>query len=85
MGKSDKVGRPPEPTVGRKVLLRGGSLFNELNLTNLTSAMPGNIDHMIISQKIAKGKSIRVSQFNREKLSDHTVNFAPINLRDFGF
>jgi hypothetical protein len=27
MGKSDKVDRPPEPAVGMKVLLSGGSFY----------------------------------------------------------
>jgi endonuclease/exonuclease/phosphatase family metal-dependent hydrolase len=56
-------------TAGRNKL---NESFNKLNLTNLTSAIPENIDHIIISQEIAKGKSISVSQFNSDKkLSDH--------------
>jgi endonuclease/exonuclease/phosphatase family metal-dependent hydrolase len=46
--------------------------FEKLGLTNLTADIPENIDHIILSNEFIKGKSISVSEWNRDKkLSDH--------------
>jgi len=54
---------------GRKKLIDS---FEKLKMTNLTAGIPENIDHIIISDEFIKGKSIILSEWNRDKkLSDH--------------
>ena len=54
---------------GRKKL---NEAFKKLKMTNLTAGIPENIDHIIISDEFIKGKSIKLSEWNRDKkLSDH--------------
>ena len=46
--------------------------FEKLKLTNLTAGIPENIDHIVMSNEFIKGKSIQLSEWNRDKkLSDH--------------
>lgn len=54
----------------------GRNLFNEnfntLNLKNITSEIPENIDHIVMSEKFIARFKIKISEFNLDKkLSDH--------------
>lgn len=54
---------------GRKKL---DDSFQKLRLTNLTTDIPENIDHIVISEDFIKDKPIKLSTWNTDKrLSDH--------------
>ncbi|MBF8455750.1 endonuclease/exonuclease/phosphatase family protein [Kaistella sp. G5-32] len=48
------------------------SIFQKLNLINLTSQIENNVDHIVISKDFIAGKEIKIETWNEDKtLSDH--------------